>query len=175
MPSHYQIMQHWKDKKIQGNPVIQDVLIPECWACGLIIEDLSDSLETKELWNSIGAKLQKCHIIPKALAGTFNEDNIFLMCDKCHQEAPNTINKDSFLNWVHMKREDQLKKNPYTEFHNEVNKYCDFYKVNPDDFCRYVAARDNSQIADKINTHGLHKINSSTFILAWINEYIENK
>ena len=175
MPSHYQIFQYWKDKMIHGQTVVYDKSAPECWACGLIVNDIEDFSDLKSLWNSIGSSLQKCHIIPKALGGTYEEENIFLMCDNCHQEAPNTTSRDAFINWVALKREDKLNHNPYKDFHNQVDKYCKFYKIEADDFCRYVAARDNSQIEAKTNTHGLHKLNSSTFIMAWINEYISNK
>lgn len=174
MPSHYQVAEYWTDKKIQDQPVIYDLHVPECWGCGKFVEGLPNTEDIKVLWNSIEGKLQKCHIIPKALGGTYEVDNIFLMCEGCHSEAPNTNNRKAFLIWVAMKREATLEHNPYKEFHDEVNKYCRFYSVNSDEFCRYVAARKNSQIDEKINTHGLHKINSSTFILAWLNEYIEH-
>ena len=174
MPSHYQVAEYWRDKKLHGQPVIYDIKEPECWACGTVVEGLPDTDDIKMLWNSIEGKLQKCHIIPRALGGTYEVENIFLMCKGCHNEAPNINDRKSFLSWVTLKREEVLEFNPYKEFHDEVNKYCRFYHIDSDEFCRYVAARNNSQIDEKINTHGLHKVNSSTFILAWLNEYLEH-
>lgn len=45
-------------------------------------------------------KLQRCHIIPHALGGSSEPDNIFLLCPKCHQDNPDTVFTDLFFDYV---------------------------------------------------------------------------
>lgn len=53
-----------------------------CWCCGA------------------RAKLQKCHIIPKALGGSAAPDNIVPMCARCHDEAPDVADSEALWSWI---------------------------------------------------------------------------
>ncbi|EKO3590950.1 HNH endonuclease [Vibrio metschnikovii] len=43
-------------------------------------------------------KLQRCHIIPRALGGSELPSNLVLLCGQCHSEAPN-VNDPEFM-WI---------------------------------------------------------------------------
>lgn len=84
---------------------------PTCFVCG----------ETHHL--------EVCHLIPKALGGTKDPDNVVLLCRRCHSKAPNITIPQIMLNWIHketekydllfhIKKEDLMKRYKYT---------CDIY------------------------------------------------
>lgn len=126
MVSHFEIFDYWKDKGIskEGEIIkatsvdsIDDIVIldwgePCCWGCGRpIISNYEKSvdrlnIDLKLLWNhkEVTTKLNRCHIVPKALGGSDLPDNLFLMCESCHTESPDTINKKAFIRWVYLKR-----------------------------------------------------------------------
>ena len=43
-------------------------------------------------------KLQRCHIVPRALGGSAQPSNLVLLCAQCHAEAPNVA--DASFMWV---------------------------------------------------------------------------
>ena len=53
-----------------------------CWRCGYVRD------------------LERCHIIPRSLNGTDTPDNFVLLCNECHQEAPNVNDKDYMMQWI---------------------------------------------------------------------------
>lgn len=53
-----------------------------CWRCGC------------------ARSLQRCHLIPKALGGTLEPENVMPLCADCHAEAPDTDDRNDFLAWV---------------------------------------------------------------------------
>ena len=45
--------------------------------------------------------LERCHLIPKALGGSNNADNLVLLCNEHHMQAPNTsLSKEIMLEWI---------------------------------------------------------------------------
>ena len=70
--------------------------------------------------------LERCHLIPKALGGSYDVDNLVLLCNEHHKQAPNlALDKEVMLKWIeeesktydcffHMKHDD-LK-----EYHNSI-------------------------------------------------------
>jgi len=64
--------------------------------CGLSV----DWIDAKSLcWRCAHKrKLQRCHIIPRALGGSEDPSNLVLLCAQCHSEAPN-VNDSEFM-WV---------------------------------------------------------------------------
>ena len=97
---HEQISEYWRGRGIsnEGNE-IEDYTSGgvkvyyndcECWACGKRVETKSD--------------LQRCHIVPKSLGGREEASNYFLLCSDCHDEAPDTTNREAFLRWVYKKK-----------------------------------------------------------------------
>lgn len=90
------IHQHWYSKitgedsnywyKKLGDSSFENILEGSgnfCYACGR---------ETKSLHH--------CHITPHALGGSSDDENIFLLCGRCHQDNPDTIFKDLFFDYV---------------------------------------------------------------------------
>ena len=44
--------------------------------------------------------LQRCHIIPDSLGGMDAPENIVLLCDRCHKEAPNVTDPEIMWDWI---------------------------------------------------------------------------
>lgn len=108
-PTHYAIFNYWKEEKLSnGQPVIVDWGEPSCWACDKPVSIGSKKQLTEcnysAIWNSVGSRLEKCHIIPKALGGSYEPKNMFLLCSKCHDDSPDTNKRAIFINWVELKR-----------------------------------------------------------------------
>lgn len=53
-----------------------------CWRCGC------------------KRKLQKCHIIPYSLGGKDEPSNLVLLCNECHEEAPNVESSTFMWDWI---------------------------------------------------------------------------
>ena len=53
-----------------------------CWRCGYI------------------RNLERCHIIPRSLNGSDTPENYVLLCNECHQEAPNVSDKNYMIEWI---------------------------------------------------------------------------
>lgn len=123
--SHFNIFNYWKGKIITENGnVTEDILAkgveiitdwgePCCWGCGKPIIghyekhlQRGDEVDFKKLWNDsrVRSKLNRCHIIPGALGGEDKPENLFLMCDSCHEHSPDTTNTGSFYRWVYEQR-----------------------------------------------------------------------
>jgi hypothetical protein len=66
--------------------------------CGLSI----DWAEADELcWRCAQSrKLQRCHIVPRALGGSECPSNLILLCGQCHAEAPNVEDPDFMWTWL---------------------------------------------------------------------------
>lgn len=45
-------------------------------------------------------KLQRCHIIPRALGGSEEPSNLVLLCAQCHSEAPNVNDSEFMWTWL---------------------------------------------------------------------------
>lgn len=66
--------------------------------CGLSV----DWAEARRLcWRCAQArKLQRCHIVPRALGGTEDPSNLVLLCKQCHAEAPNVTDPEFIWVWL---------------------------------------------------------------------------
>lgn len=100
--------------------VIEDWGEPTCFACGkctgfLNIEDEKyleilniddDEQFAKKLWgrSDIFKGFQRAHIVPKAMGGSDDADNIFCLCERCHKYSPDTRFKEEFFKWVYNRR-----------------------------------------------------------------------
>ena len=122
MPSCYKIFEYWQYKRIteqgdvsdtDGLKVVDDSHFACCWACGMPVkrEDILSwdkyDLSLKEVWadKRVNSKLNKCHILAKQFDGPNTPDNLFLMCEGCHIESPDTKNRAAFLRWVYRKKQ----------------------------------------------------------------------
>lgn len=125
MPNCYKIFDFWKDKRIteggnivdepdsfKGRRVVDNEYIPSCWACGRPVrrKDLLSwekyDLEIEEIWKDkkINSNLQRCHIVAKQFGGSDDPSNLFLMCEDCHAESPDTTNTAAFFRWVYRRK-----------------------------------------------------------------------
>lgn len=103
MPKKGDIFEYWIDWLIENG---FDLGEPSCWACGWWWGTKYDNknpdaplTEIKKIWNEV-KPLQRCHIIPKSLGGNDETSNLFLMCRECHDRAPNTISRETFIRWA---------------------------------------------------------------------------
>lgn len=123
---HYDIVEYWKDKAILENgrvvelrevigstqkylPVFIDIGEPCCWACDKPVitsfeKRCEPIVDVQGVWDEVKGNLQKCHIIPRSKGGEDVPSNLFLMCEKCHEESPDTVNSRSFFRWVYDQR-----------------------------------------------------------------------
>ena len=133
MVSHWSIYDFWKDKYITdaGNIVLQDdpawhyraVIsdsVPCCWGCGQpanakihgkgwLDDDNDNESDLKKVWREkyVSSKLNRCHIYAKQFGGKETPDNLFLLCESCHKESPDTTNPAAFFRWVCRKRKER--------------------------------------------------------------------
>ena len=119
---HSAIVDYWSDKFIGYNGVIKttedspnendikvvgDIGEPVCWACEKPFCKYDGCYEEwQKLWDSkyIVSHLNRCHIIPRALSHNDEPNNLFLMCERCHRESPDTTNTKAFFRWVYDRR-----------------------------------------------------------------------
>jgi 5-methylcytosine-specific restriction endonuclease McrA len=76
-----------------------DIEEPSCMACGRYNQNASKLYD-----GSLGAwnrhSLQVCHVIPRALGGSDDSDNMVLLCDDCHHMSPDTTDTESMIKWI---------------------------------------------------------------------------
>jgi len=104
LPPKSQIFEYWKER-LGKLGFFVDWGEPGCWACGFHYGDKYDIRKSNESWTKTLARwnkipLQRCHIIPRSLGGVDRVSNLFLMCRECHDLAPNTASRKTFLNWA---------------------------------------------------------------------------
>lgn len=63
---------------------------------------------------------QRCHIIPFALGGEDIPSNYVLLCEDCHEEAPNVNDKNYMMKWI--KRTSISSYNTYWKIRNITDK-----------------------------------------------------
>lgn len=100
--------------------VVYDWGEPCCWACekpAIHDQDLERFFDAhpdtespdffKKLYDlkSVRSKLNRCHIHPNALGGADSPENLFLMCEECHELSPDTTNRTAFFRWVYDRRQ----------------------------------------------------------------------
>lgn len=110
--SQQKIVNHWYGKYILPDgritekygagaiPILIDKGELNCWACDMPEEN---------------CELQRCHILAESLGGEGYADNLFLMCERCHEESPDTTNRDAFFRWVYKKRKTYSSGSPNAE------------------------------------------------------------
>lgn len=123
MPTCYSIFRYWENKGITekgevcdngGLPVVANEHLPQCWACGMPVnkrEILSwDKYDRSvdETWKDprVNNRLNRCHIVAKQFGGPDDPENLFLLCEECHCESPDTTNRAAFFRWVYRRRKE---------------------------------------------------------------------
>lgn len=149
--SHSAIFGYWKNKAItkdgevilenshggiESVAVIFDWGEPECWACRRTVKGFENykNYETllhsdiSKIWNfaKVKSKLNKCHIIPEAAGGEDKPENLFLLCESCHYESPDTEDPKNFLKWVYKRRQKEKPVNGFilSELYQEFMEDC---------------------------------------------------
>ncbi len=90
--------------------------------------------------------LHRCHIIPDSLGGKDSPNNLVLLCNRCHREAPNIDDFNFFWDWLKAQKESTY--DTYWTIRG-LNEYEDVYKENvesifielgvkPDEFTNYL-------------------------------------
>lgn len=90
-PSTGTIARHWEDHLNELGISPSDFETPNCFACG-------KSSYSKKSWSN--CRMQRCHIIPRALGGSSSAGNFLLLCNSCHEAAPDINDRELVLRWV---------------------------------------------------------------------------
>ena len=80
---HKDLVDYWSSRVYEGDLGTDwDEGHKRCWRCG-------DTY-----------RLERCHIIPKSLDGSNTPDNLVLLCNKCHIEAPDINDSEVMFDWI---------------------------------------------------------------------------
>jgi hypothetical protein len=63
-----------------------DIGDPACMACGSV----------RDKWS----RLERAHLTPRALGGSDDPENIVLLCNPCHREAPDYVDPSFMIQWI---------------------------------------------------------------------------
>lgn len=87
---HRQIAIHWQNQGLKIWPTWNRAL-ESCWRCGLEVPK-----------GRHGCRLERAHIVPHALNGPSEPQNMLLLCGVCHARGPNT----RYSHWMfeHLKK-----------------------------------------------------------------------
>lgn len=180
---HSEIFEYWKDKAITkcGEVIIDDYSDensisvvydrgePCCWACGEFIKDTYKAKEYEECLKQnvkliydipkIRSKYNRCHIIPHSAGGSNEPSNLFLLCENCHEESPDTLNPTNFFLWVYNKRKSgtYIDGTNMTEFLNKFIGICKQKGKNPYTF-------DVKEATKRAYTHGMRVSESTKYM-----------
>lgn len=122
--THHSIAEYWFGRGIcEDGSILDDVFAPDfsnalsvfslhtlkphCWACGAEYDGELLAAKDKtffDCYDEASSKLNRCHILPKQFGGSDLPSNLFLMCENCHRESPDTRNKRAFFRWIYERR-----------------------------------------------------------------------
>ena len=97
------IAQYWLESKngtdhLPDNAALLDPGEPTCFACGWPATKPDVSPRLWSVWNR--ARLDRCHLVPRALGGDDAPSNLVLLCSDCHREAPDVADPRYMLRWI---------------------------------------------------------------------------
>lgn len=150
--------------KVKSEAVVYDWGEPRCFACGISVgaednpdyaERLKASPDGSSVWTYKEVKLlQKCHIIPRALGGEDTPKNLFLLCERCHKESPDTIYKEQFFRWCYERK--QKPKHSVILFNSALDVLKKTYGINIPKFSKGIGTKEH--INANIGQHGGGKL-----------------
>jgi len=154
--------------------------IVEYWSwhqdeCGLSV----DWAEAEKLcWRCAHKRrLQRCHIVPKALGGSDTADNLVLLCGQCHAEAPNVADP-SFM-WVWLRAHAVPFYGTYWQErggreYELIYKEKPFHGLKPSEELLQKTREILKELFSKTSTHwGQGKINPAT--VAWVLRQVDQR
>lgn len=140
-------------------PIIEDWGEPCCFACGrwtgVEVETPNDDLI--QLWNQSAVKssLERAHIVPHALGGKDEPQNLFCLCKRCHHDSPDTIYPKEFFRWCYKRRKEG---GLFTRVLSQAYEICTQRNINPS----FIFASDAfSENLSKLSSHGGTVVESS--------------
>lgn len=78
-----EIISYWKIRQSEcGLSIDWEDADKRCWRCGC------------------ESNLERCHIIPYALGGKDEPENLVLLCKRCHAEGPNVKDSEIMWDWI---------------------------------------------------------------------------
>ena len=133
----------------KGIKTTQDEII-EYWFSKINECDMSvDHSEANERCWRCGYKtvLHRCHIIPDSLDGKDSPENLVLLCNRCHREAPNIKDSEFFWDWL------DAHKTPLYDtywtirgmleykhiYGEEIEEVFSRLKIEPNDFTKFIS------------------------------------
>lgn len=151
--THQEIVSYWSEHQDEcGLSVDWAEALTLCWRCAQ------------------GRRLQRCHIVPRALGGSEEPRNLVLLCAQCHSEAPN-VDDPEFM-WVWLRAHAVCFYGTYW-YHRGLREYEFVFKRKPfeglkssDDLIQRLH-QATEQYIQKTSTHwGQGKLNPAT--IAWL-------
>ena len=194
------IFDFWRDKAItekgcivdsdnlSGRLVVEDEFLPSCFACGLpvrprnIISWDKYDMSVEEIWKDkkINSVLQRCHIVAKQFGGKDDPDNVFLLCNDCHKESPDTKNRAAFFRWVYRRKMEYSYGINCLHFTEEIKREVEMRGYNLEEFAEKFAViprKEKNACLEgawkECGFHGAH-FAASTMMVAMIDS-IESK
>ena len=155
-----------------------DITEPHCWACGKRFE--SNSKRSKSLLDryNYAKGLNRCHIKAQQFGGNNNVDNLFIMCENCHKESPDTLNRKAFFRWVYDQKANYVDGLRIYGLMNDVKEEMtrrglDFEKINKiakdlftDDDTQDVKNRIVELYGENVGLHGFYISRATSKIAA---------
>lgn len=195
MTSCYKIFEYWRDKYIMPNgevcgrgegfpiAVVRDEYVPECWACGRpaknrdVLTDETYDMKLSDIWadSRINSRLQKCHIVARQFGGPDTPDNLFLLCENCHEASPDTRNERAFFRWVYRRRSECYMGINTRRFADEFLKEIEMRGYVTNEFVKKCVLRgvDLSEVVqDSLKNAGYHstRIAESSIVCSIVDE-----
>lgn len=101
------IARYWLDTpagiaRFPENPALNDLYGPRCFACEAQSFRLAEyRLRESDPWSIWDAAyFDRCHIVPRALGGEDDPQNLVLLCSTCHRDAPNVGEPQYMIDWM---------------------------------------------------------------------------
>jgi 5-methylcytosine-specific restriction endonuclease McrA len=94
-PSKAAIVEAWKDWLRWEGISLEN---PCCFACGRPMSSDYKGDDVMKRWEN--TRLEKAHIVAHSLGGSNEPNNFFLLCVECHANAPTTMYRENFMQWV---------------------------------------------------------------------------
>lgn len=154
-PSHRAIREQWINNPPAGCP--SDVV-------GIVFDSLDETCSGENICWGCGSvqsrSLERCHIVPYSLGGSNEPSNYFLMCSKCHREAPNTMWPEIFYEWI------QQRETAFSALQRSIIDAIEPFSqlITEDNITELVAALKENYTASVMNHNGVNEATRAGYI-----------